>query len=141
MRRIDITGNQYGRWTVIEYSPLQCKYLCKCQCGNEKYVLSTNLKSGQSKSCGCLLIDSNRNRRKKVKIENTIEIEETFTLNEQEDNRMRNIIIGAVLVVISTCLLTSCQAHGFVECAAGGTIKMEKCKDKPCEGKKPIYKR
>lgn len=30
------------------------KFLCKCSCGNEKIVRLNDLKSGKTKSCGCL---------------------------------------------------------------------------------------
>jgi hypothetical protein len=29
-------------------------YLCRCQCGVEKQVQASNLRSGSVKSCGCL---------------------------------------------------------------------------------------
>lgn len=55
-RRIDLTGNTYGQWTVLGYSHANGKdsfWLTKCKCGNESTVRGTNLKSGNSKSCGC----------------------------------------------------------------------------------------
>lgn len=58
---IDITGQTIHYWTFLK--PLGGgKWLAKCQCGNEKEILSTNVKKGKSKSCGCrkgeLLISS-----------------------------------------------------------------------------------
>ena len=52
---IDLTGQSFGRLTVIELSPghLKKSYLCKCECGNFAVVRSDQLKSGDSKSCGC----------------------------------------------------------------------------------------
>ena len=52
-------GDQYGRWVVIGKSIKRNNrtyLLCKCSCekGTEKYVEYQNLKSGISKSCGCL---------------------------------------------------------------------------------------
>ena len=48
-KREDLTGKKYGRLTVIKYIEFDtkqnsCKYLCKCDCGNEKIIASTNLK-------------------------------------------------------------------------------------------------
>lgn len=40
-------------------------WLCKCQCGTIKRVDQHNLKSGGSKSCGCYVSDSVRERCKK----------------------------------------------------------------------------
>ena len=59
---IDLTGQRFGRLTVIERAddhvgPSGRKHVvwrCKCDCGNEVIVRSVNLKSGHTKSCGCL---------------------------------------------------------------------------------------
>lgn len=52
----DLTGRKYGSWTVLdkyEKRGHNWRWLCKCVCGKEKYVLADQLKSGRSKSCGC----------------------------------------------------------------------------------------
>ena len=55
---LDRTGLKYGRLTVIKHSGKDKRnkhlWLCKCECGNEKIVVSDNLSSGKSNSCGCL---------------------------------------------------------------------------------------
>lgn len=56
-RLIDLTGQKFGRLTVIErdYSKKNRTYwLCQCECGNKKIVESCNLRKGLTKSCGCL---------------------------------------------------------------------------------------
>ena len=58
-RYIDLTGQHFGRWTVINITDKRTKnrtiiWHCKCECGNEKDVDGYTLKSGQSQSCGCL---------------------------------------------------------------------------------------
>ena len=54
-------GLSYGRLTVIRHEGKDSRnkhlWLCKCDCGNEKIVVSDNLSSGKSKSCGCLKND------------------------------------------------------------------------------------
>lgn len=63
---MDLTGSQFGRWTVLRASEQmdganhkKAKYwLCKCQCGTIKTVSQTSLKSGRSKSCGCLWLET-----------------------------------------------------------------------------------
>lgn len=53
---IDLTGNKYGRLTVLERAPSQHKHTfwkVKCDCGNERIVQSTYMKSGKTQSCGC----------------------------------------------------------------------------------------
>ena len=57
MRSIDLTGQKFGRLTVIRFDHSQNGkkyYLCQCDCGNLKTVSSHSLKSGNTKSCGCL---------------------------------------------------------------------------------------
>lgn len=58
-RYIDLTGQRFGRWAVLNITDKRTKnrtiiWHCKCDCGNEKDVDGYTLKSGQSKSCGCL---------------------------------------------------------------------------------------
>lgn len=62
-RRIEVKkGEKYGRLEVIkEISPWigpkgnkARKFLCKCECGNDTDVFLNALRSGKSKSCGCL---------------------------------------------------------------------------------------
>lgn len=54
----NLVGNKYGRLTVksrAESNTRRIKWLCLCDCGNEKVVSGENLMSGHTKSCGCLL--------------------------------------------------------------------------------------
>ena len=69
----DITGNTYGRWTVIAYSHSrgngQTVYKCRCECGTEKDVLRRSLVNGMSTSCGCYHKDAvtkHKSRNKKL---------------------------------------------------------------------------
>lgn len=56
--RKDLTGQRFGKLSVIGFAGKSkhgnCKWLCKCDCGNEVTVLSGHLISGMTKSCGCL---------------------------------------------------------------------------------------
>lgn len=60
-KKIDVNeyiGNKYGRLTVVEYLGMidgKRKYLCRCDCGNERTLPIYDLKSGHTKSCGCLM--------------------------------------------------------------------------------------
>ena len=59
MRLINLSGKQFGRLTVIKRIGSQSgdiTWLCLCECGKEKIVLRGNLKSGNTKSCGCYII-------------------------------------------------------------------------------------
>ena len=54
---IDLTGQRFGKLTVIhrvENIGVKTAWLCKCDCGNELVVISNSLRTGNTKSCGCL---------------------------------------------------------------------------------------
>jgi hypothetical protein len=60
MKRIDRTGETYGRLTVIEHVPnapgakdTNARWLCRCVCGTTKVVYGQDLKKGKVVSCGC----------------------------------------------------------------------------------------
>jgi len=59
MRKINEIGNKYGSLTVIDNAQNdrhgKTHFLCKCKCGTVKSVSSTYLRSGRTKSCGCLM--------------------------------------------------------------------------------------
>lgn len=60
--KIDLTGKRFGRLTVIkEVSPHYSKsgvrmrmWECKCDCGNNRILSTSNITNGNTKSCGCL---------------------------------------------------------------------------------------
>lgn len=50
-----LAGSRFGRWTVIETSsPGDRTVLCRCDCGTQKQATITNMRSGKSRSCGCI---------------------------------------------------------------------------------------
>ena len=70
----DITGEKFGKLTVVEYSHTEKKvaklsgnikynvyWTCVCKCGNVVTVKKGSLLSGNSRSCGC----TRKNRRKR----------------------------------------------------------------------------
>lgn len=54
-----LIGKRFGRLVVVGLSSIDNhrhkKYECKCDCGNTSFVFGTSLKSGDTKSCGCIL--------------------------------------------------------------------------------------
>lgn len=54
---INLQGQVYGRFTVLSFDERQkgrSRWFCQCQCGKIRSVDCANLRSGHSKSCGCL---------------------------------------------------------------------------------------
>lgn len=57
MKLKDLTGRRFGRLVVISLHSSEnyiYKWLCKCDCGNEKIVTRNALTTGCTNSCGCL---------------------------------------------------------------------------------------
>lgn len=55
--RLKLEGEKFGRLSVIKYIGLfkrKAVWLCKCDCGNFHRTNTCCLRSGESKSCGCL---------------------------------------------------------------------------------------
>jgi hypothetical protein len=54
----DLTGKKFGRLSVIKFmgisSTHNAVWLCRCDCGQIKEVLSVSLVHGNTRSCGCL---------------------------------------------------------------------------------------
>lgn len=58
-RREDLTGQQFERLTALSVAEITdnnhlAVWNCQCSCGTICQVLAENLKSGNTKSCGCL---------------------------------------------------------------------------------------
>lgn len=61
MKKIDLLGNTFGQLKVIKYSHFSNKntyWVCQCSCGNQTITTSYRLRTGKTKSCGCLISKS-----------------------------------------------------------------------------------
>lgn len=61
-RIIDLTGQRFGRLVVIKRvggnKHGRSMWLCKCDCGTEKIITGNYLINGDTKSCGCLKLET-----------------------------------------------------------------------------------
>jgi hypothetical protein len=69
MKKIDLTGNVYGRLTVLgdvgkRTGQGRVLWHCLCECGNTTHVRADHLKNGSITSCGCLNDEKKRERFK-----------------------------------------------------------------------------
>lgn len=59
-------GTVVGRWTVLDACEKtdrgEKKWLCRCECGTERYVLERSLRHGGSLSCGCVREEALRDK-------------------------------------------------------------------------------
>ena len=56
-RKIDLTGQRYGKLMVIEPSENvggRTAWLCRCDCGRELIAKTVHLRSGRLTDCGCV---------------------------------------------------------------------------------------
>lgn len=59
---IDISGQRFGLLVAKFYDSDSKKWVCSCDCGKETKATSYNLRSGHTKSCGCLRHNSPVNK-------------------------------------------------------------------------------
>lgn len=91
MKKIDLTGDVYGRLTVLEDDGSRSNtgrvlWLCECSCGNQVHVYSQNLKNGRTKSCGCLNDEKRRERFKDLtgtETENFKIVDKAYSKNQR----------------------------------------------------------
>ena len=62
-KRIDITGQRFGKVTVLRFShtTTNAYWLCRCDCGKEFTTLGNSLRRGLTKSCGCYREEAAKN--------------------------------------------------------------------------------
>ena len=64
----DLVGDKFNRLTVLK--PIKkhdrTYLVCECECGNTKEIKMSHLKSGRTKSCGCLNVEKLKERKGQV---------------------------------------------------------------------------
>lgn len=61
--RLDLTGQRFGRLKVKALTlkiGRKVKWICRCDCGTPLIVHAGDLRSGNTKSCGCLQVERAR---------------------------------------------------------------------------------
>jgi hypothetical protein len=66
-QRENLEGQRFGKLTVVCFDRVNSSgrvvWLCLCDCGNEKLVTASHLKSDNTRSCGCLFKELSRSGR------------------------------------------------------------------------------
>ena len=90
MKRINITGERYGKLVAIQYSHTDSNkkavWICKCDCGNTCYVRAKDMRSGNTKSCGCYAVEV----AKKVNTKHGACNTRLYRIHSMMKNRCRN---------------------------------------------------
>ena len=89
--KLDLTGNKYGRLTVLGDDGTRTKsgkvlWLCLCECGNTTYVRADHLKNGSVVSCGCLNEEKKHERFKdftNAETDNFIIVDRAYSKNQR----------------------------------------------------------
>ena len=87
----NLAGKTFGKWTVlddyIQGKDRHIRWLCKCTCGNERYVSSTKLRNGKSLCCGC-------DRGEKIKAAVHLKMNAT---QEEDERKVVEALAGTVV--------------------------------------------
>lgn len=70
MKAIDVSGERFGALVAIERTVLRGRtaWVCQCDCGGTTTVRLSNLRSGNTSSCGCRRVKANKNRAAENKV-------------------------------------------------------------------------
>src|SRR6478736_4203224 len=68
--RQNLVGMKFGRLTVVNPAPdaigstgnINARWNCVCECGKEKTIQGCHLRSGATKSCGCIRVEKSKQR-------------------------------------------------------------------------------
>lgn len=73
--RINLTGQKFGRLSVLSYAGQRGRrrtmWKCQCDCGNVVEVEATHLRAGHTKSCGCITKENARKMNYKNGLSNS----------------------------------------------------------------------
>lgn len=66
--RIDVTGQRFGRLVAGEYSYTDHRYFCQCDCGGSTRTSVTALRTGHTRSCGCIALEWSYKLNRKYRV-------------------------------------------------------------------------
>ena len=122
MSKNDISGHQFGYWTVLrrdtEFKGSYSKWICQCECGTVRSVSRSSLISGRSSSCGCHSFDNRKGMNATHGMSKTRLYHEWTSMRrrwitnaEQQSNRTNTIYVD--YNGEKWCLRTLCNKIGF----------------------------
>ena len=91
----DITGQKFGRLTAIKIIGFKedkngnkrAVWLCKCDCGNLAEICGTDLRSGHTKSCGCIHNEMLVKRNKEMSYRNSYDLSGKYGIGYDSKSR------------------------------------------------------
>jgi hypothetical protein len=92
----NLSGQTFGRWTVLERANTNASghyyYWCLCECGYKGRIIGYSLKSGKSKSCGCLQREMSAEKIKEVHTMTRHYYRKEVKVLKQEIKYLRNLL-------------------------------------------------
>lgn len=88
---IDITNQKYGRLLVLKEAERKNgkrAFLCQCDCGKQKVILMSDLRSGKTQSCGCLRNERIKKGKQQYIEKNQIDITRGIDLTGQKFGKL-----------------------------------------------------
>lgn len=126
-KTIDLTGQTFGALKVIEKAPIRYNksayWKCQCQCGKIIEVRSKDLRSGHTRSCGCLNVSKGED-----KIKNTLSILNIRYIQQKtfEDLKYKsNLKFDFFLPDYNTCIEYQGEQHYNSVTIFGGEEKFQ----------------
>ena len=125
---INLENQKFNRLTVLYRNGTtkdgQILWHCKCDCGNEKDIASRNLRSGHTKSCGCLQKEKTKLMGESQKHDLSGQTYNFLTVIEPTEQRVGSNIVWKCLCI--------CGKEHYVAGAnlVAGKIKSCGCKKK-----------
>ena len=121
-KKIDLTGQRFGKLVVVSESTERDKnrnimWHCLCDCGEKSKIRGDNLKSGRSKSCGCLLSEN---------LDLTGQRFGKLTVIEYAKKRVRRLIAWECLCECGTRIQVTTQALRTGNTKSCGCFKLER---------------
>lgn len=94
----DLTGERFGRLLVLKRvddyvsknGKKRSKWLCRCDCGNEKEIVGESLTSGSTKSCGCYYNENVKKQAEDKFVDLTNQIFGKLTVVKRVENNKHN---------------------------------------------------
>ena len=131
---IDLTNQKFGKLTVICRAPNKngrTMWLCKCDCGNEVEVRSDQLRSGITKSCGCLHIEQAKQTGKRnfkdltnQRFGKLIAIKPIFNNNKKRYDWLCKCDCGNTIITLSSSLINkNTQSCGCIKSIGESNIR------------------
>lgn len=123
-KALDLTGQRFGNLVVIERAENNkrgnTQWLCRCDCGNEKVALGSDLNRGRTTTCGCSLNKKGKpSKNRKNLVGQKFGKLTVISLNEEESKNG---------ILIWNC---KCECGNLFK-ARGGNLKNGKAKHCGC---------